>query len=406
MKQLRNILKVAMNSILKNRARSLLTSLGIIIGVSAVIVMVAIGEGSSARIQKQIADLGANLLVVFPGSASSRGVSHGAGSFNRMTMDDVEKLKEEATLLQWVSPMIRSGGQVIGGGNNWNTQIAGVSPEYLLIRDWSMETGTFFTERDVRTNKKVAVLGKTVVSELYGDSDPIGETIRIRNVPFKVIGTLAEKGQTGMGNDQDDVILAPSNTVLYRLKGGRYIDMIYASGVSTELLNDAQEEMQVLLRESQKLRSGEEDSFMIRNQAEITQTVSEMSRIMTMLLGSIAGVSLIVGGIGIMNIMLVSVTERTREIGIRKAIGASRLEILWQFITEAVILSGVGGVVGIIFGVLSGILLGVAIGWPTTIPVLAATVGFVFSSAVGLFFGIYPAVKASQLNPIEALRYE
>ncbi len=406
MRQLRNILKVSINSIMKNRTRSLLTSLGIIIGVCAVIVMVAIGEGSSAQIEKQIADLGANLIVVFPGHSRSGGVSRGAGSYNRFTMDDVEKLKQEATLIQWISPMVRSGGQIIGGGNNWSTEISGVSPEYLSIRDWSVASGEFFTDRDVIANRKVAVLGMTVAEELFPDQDPVGENVRIRNTPFKVIGVLAEKGQSGMGKDQDDIILAPSTTVLYRLKGGRYIDMIYASGISTELLDDAQEEMRVLLREAQRLNPGEDDTFNIRNQAEITEAVSEMSRTMTMLLGAIAGVSLIVGGIGIMNIMLVSVTERTREIGIRLSVGARSSDVLIQFLTEAIVLSLIGGIIGILLAILTCTVINSFTELYTLINPGIVILSFCFAGGVGVFFGYYPARKASALNPIDALRYE
>lgn len=406
MRQLRNILKVSINSILRNRTRSLLTSLGIIIGVCAVIVMVAIGSGSSAKIEKEIAGLGANLIIIRPGHSQAGGVSQGAGSFNRFTMDDVKKVKQEATLLQWVSPMVRTNSQVIAGSNNWSTDIMGVSPEYLSIRDWSIANGELFSERDVLANRKVAVLGKTVADQLFPYSDPIGESIRIRNTPFRVIGVLTEKGQSGMGQDQDDVILAPSTTVLYRLKGGRYIDMIYVSAVSTDLMSDAQEELHTILRASQRLGPSEEDNFDIRNQAEIAETVSEMSRIMTMLLGSIAGVSLIVGGIGIMNIMLVSVTERTREIGIRLSVGARASDVLVQFLTEAIVLSLIGGIIGILLAFLISVILNRFTELYTLINPGIVILSFCFAGAVGIFFGYYPAKRASALNPIDALRYE
>jgi len=406
MKQLQNLSKVAFKSLFKNRMRSLLTSLGIIIGVSAVIVMVAIGEGSKAQIEEGINSLGTNLIIVFPGASQAGGVSRGAGSFNRFTFDDVEKLEKEATLLSGVSAVVRSGGQIIGGGNNWNSTIYGVSTDYFEIRNWQLEYGEFFTDRDIRSNKKVALLGKTIADELFPEQDPTGETVRIRNVPFTVIGVLKAKGQSAMGNDQDDVVLAPSTTVLYRLKGRRFIDMINASAVSTEQLGAAQEEMRVILRESHRLDEGDDDDFTIRTQAEITEAVTETSRVMTMLLGSIAGVSLIVGGIGIMNIMLVSVTERTREIGIRLSVGARSSDVLTQFLAEAVVLSLTGGIIGILLAFGIAISLNKFTDLNALINPEIILISFVFSGAVGVFFGFYPARKAAGLNPIDALRYE
>jgi len=404
--QLKNLLKAAFKSILKNGLRSLLTSLGIIIGVGAVIVMVAIGEGSQAQIENQIASLGTNLIIVFPGASRSGGISRGAGSFNRFTFADVEKLQREATLLSAVSPVVRSGGQIIGGGKNWSTTIYGVSPEYMTIRNWQLERGEFFTERDVRAQRKVALLGKTIADELFAGQDPVGEKIRIRDTPFTVIGTLKAKGQSGMGQDQDDVVLAPATTVFYHLKGGRNIDMINASGISTARMAEAQEELRVLMREAHRLEPGEDDDFGIRNQAEITDAASETSRVMTLLLGSIAGVSLVVGGIGIMNIMLVSVTERTREIGIRLSVGARSSDVLIQFLAETIVLSLIGGIIGILLA--AGVVL--ALNKLTSLNALInpgiVFLAFFFSGAVGVFFGFYPARKAAGLNPIDALRYE
>lgn len=406
MLQLRNLLKTAFKSILKNRMRSLLTSLGIIIGVSAVIVMVAIGEGSQKRIEEGIQSLGTNLIVVFPGASRTGGVSRGAGSFNRFTFDDVEKLQKEATLLSGISPVVRSGGQVIGGSSNWSTAVFGVSPDYFTIRNWQLEYGEFFSERDVRANKKVALLGKTVADQLFPNQDPTGEKIRIRNAPFTVIGVLKAKGQSGMGADQDDVILAPSTTVFYRLRGGRWVDMINASAVSTGQVKAAQEQMRAILRESHRLTPGDEDDFTISDQAEISDAASETSRVLTLLLGSIAGVSLIVGGIGIMNIMLVSVTERTREIGIRLSVGARSSDVLAQFLAEAVVLSLAGGIIGILLSFAISIGLDRFTDLSTVINPNIVVISALFSGAVGVFFGFYPARKAASLNPIDALRYE
>jgi putative ABC transport system permease protein len=371
-----------------------------------VIVMVAIGKGSQSRIEEGIQSLGTNLIVIFPGTSSSGGVSRGAGSFNHFTFADVEKISQEAMLVKGVSAIVRTGGQVIGGGNNWNTGIYGVSEDYFEIRNWELEYGEFFTERDVKTSNKVALLGKTVADQLFPDQDPVGQKVRIRNVPFLVIGILKAKGQSGMGADQDDIILAPSTTVYYRLRGWRHIDMINASAISPDRIDDAKKEIRAILRESHRINPGEEDDFTVSDQADISEAASETSRILTMLLGSIAGVSLLVGGIGIMNIMLVSVTERTREIGIRLSVGARGKDVLVQFLTEAVILSLTGGIIGIILSI------GISFGLNkftelyTVIDPNIIMISVIFSAAVGIFFGYYPARKAAALNPIDALRYE
>lgn len=403
---IKNLIKTALHSLQKNRMRSLLTSLGIIIGVSAVIVMSAIGNGSQELIKQQIDALGTNILIIFPGGSRTGGVHQGAGSLNRFTFDDVEKIQEEATLVTAVSPVIRTGGQIIGGGNNWNSEIVGVSTDYFKIRNWGTEYGELFTEKDIRARKKVVLLGKTIANELFPGHDPTGEKIRVRSVPFTVIGVLEEKGQSGMGQDQDDIVVAPSTTVLYRLKGGRYVDMIQASAVSIEQLEAAEEELRVIMRNSHRLNEGEGDDFDIHNQTEITETVTQTSKTMTTLLAAIASVSLIVGGIGIMNIMLVSVTERTREIGIRLSVGARESDILMQFLTEAVFLSLIGGIVGILLSLITSSALNQFTGYYTLIKPEIIFIAFSFSGAVGITFGFYPARKAASLNPIDALRYE
>ena len=402
----KNLLKVALKSILKSRMRSLLTALGIIIGVAAVVVMVAIGDGAQIQVEKQISALGSNLIVIFPGSSSSGGIRMGAGSFNRFTMEDVNKIAEEATLIKAVTPIVRSGGQVIGGTGNWSTQIQGVATNFLEIRDWSLASGEFFTDKDVVSRAKVAVLGQTVVKQLFANEDPIGQQIRIRNVPFKVIGVLTSKGQSAMGSDMDDIIFAPSTTVLDRLTGGRYISYIQASAVSTDQIDAAQDEIKTIMREAHHLNPGEDDDFTVRNQAEITEAATETSKILTILLASVAGVSLIVGGIGIMNIMLVSVTERTREIGIRLSVGARTSDILIQFLTEAIVLSLVGGLIGILLSLGISFILNNYTSMMAVIRPEIIVLAVSFAGIIGIFFGFYPARKAANLNPIDALRYE
>jgi putative ABC transport system permease protein len=400
------LLRAALRSILRNRMRSLLTSLGIIIGVGAVIVMVAIGEGSQAQIEANITSLGTNLLVAFPGSASSGGVRMGAGSSREFTFDDVDAILRDASKVDGVSPVIRSGGQIIGNGANWFTAVYGVSPQYLEIRNWQIQDGEAFTDRDVLGRRNVALLGKTVADQLFPDQNPVGQSIRIRNTPFQVIGVLKPKGQTGVGQDQDDVILAPSTAVLYRLKGDRHIDMINASATSSDQITAAIAEIRASLRKSHKLQDGQDDDFTIRSQSDIMETATQTTKTMTLLLGSIAAVSLLVGGIGIMNIMLVSVTERTREIGIRLSVGARESDVLIQFLTEAVVLSLSGGIIGIALS--AGVVAGLN-RWTTLRPIITpeiVAISFLFSAVVGIFFGFYPARKAAALDPIDALRHE
>jgi putative ABC transport system permease protein len=403
---LKNLLKVAIKSILKARMRSLLTALGIIIGVAAVVVMVAIGDGAQAQVEQQISALGSNLIIIFPGSSTAGGVRMGAGSINRFTMEDVKMIQDEATLIKAVTPIVRTGGQVIGGVGNWSTQIQGVATNFQEVKDWSLASGDFFTDKDMISRSKVAVLGQTVAKQLFPNDDPVGQQIRIRNVPFKVIGVLTAKGQSSFGTDQDDIILAPATTVLDRLVGRIYISYIMASAVSTDQIDAAQAELTTIMREAHHLYPGEDDDFTVRNQAELTDAATATSKILTILLASVAGVSLIVGGIGIMNIMLVSVTERTREIGIRLSVGARTSDVLIQFLTEAIVLSLAGGLIGILLSI--GIIY-ILNNYTSMAAVINPEIIFIavsFAGIIGIFFGFYPAKKAANLNPIDALRYE
>jgi putative ABC transport system permease protein len=388
----------SMRSILRNKMRSFLTSLGIIIGVCSVIVMVAIGAGSQAQIKKQIASMGTNLLMVMP--------PRGPREANRMTMADVEKLRSEASYLSAITGEVRTSKNVVGGGTYWSTSIYGVEPDYLTIKDWAVADGDCFTDKDNAQRSKVAVLGKTVAAKLFPDADPIGQSVRIGSVPFTVIGVLAGKGSTGMGNDQDDVVMVPLETAVNRLLRDNAISSIEMSVTSEDLMDEAQAEVTAILRESHKLAEGDTADFDVMNQAEIIKTASQTSQTLTTLLAAIAGVSLIVGGIGIMNIMLVSVTERTREIGIRMSVGARRRDILLQFLSESVILSLLGGLLGILLALLISYALKTFFSMPTAVSpsVIAASAGF--AAVVGIFFGFYPARKAANLYPIDALRYE
>ncbi len=404
--KIKKILKAAIKSILKSRMRSLLTALGIIIGVAAVVVMVAIGDGAQQQVEAQIAALGTNMIVVFPGSSNIGGISRGAGSINRFTMADVQKIQDEAKLIKYVSPIVRTGAQIIGGAGNWSTQILGVATNYLKIRDWPLSSGSFFTDKDVLARAKVCVLGQTVVNNLFPNQDPVGQEIRIRNVPFRVVGVLSPKGQSAMGTDNDDVVLAPSTTVLDRMVGGIYINYIQASSVSTDDINQAQAQLTAIMRQAHHLRPGDDNDFTIRNQADITAAATATSSVLTILLGSVAGVSLIVGGIGIMNIMLVSVTERTREIGIRLSIGARTSDILVQFLIESLVLSLAGGLLGILLSLGITFILNNYTSQAAFIKPEIVLLAFSFAGIIGVFFGFYPARKAANLNPIDALRYE
>jgi putative ABC transport system permease protein len=400
------LIRIATQSITKNKMRTLLTMLGIIIGVGAVIVMVAIGQGAKAQIQARIDNLGTNLLVITQGASRSGGVSQGAGTSNRLSLADYEALKRESLVLTGVSPVIVAGAQVVGGSGNWRTGVQGVSLDYLTIRDWPVTSGRPFDDVDVRGMRKVAVIGKTIADNLFAGVDPVGQQIRLRDVPFEIIGVLAPKGQTAEGRDQDDVILAPYTTVQTRLSGHQWLPQILAAAPSKGDIPAAQQEVRGILRETHKLADYEDDDFTIRNQTELAQAAQGTTEVMTILLAAIAGVSLLVGGIGIMNIMLVSVTERTREIGIRMAVGARGADVMTQFLVEAIVMSVVGGVIGVGVGFGGAEVVHRVTGWGTAIAPQMVALAIGFSAAVGIFFGFYPARKAAALDPIEALRYE
>lgn len=400
--------KVALRALARNKMRSMLTMLGIIIGVGAVIAMVGIGQGASASIQAQIANLGNNLLIVQPGSANAGGLRGGAGSNTTLTADDVEAMARECPSVKAATPTVRANGQLVFGNQNWapSAGITGVNEKYPEIKSWPIASGEFFTDADVRTGARVAVLGKTVVDNLFAGGDPVGQMLRVRNLPFKVVGVLSVKGQNQFGQDQDDTVLVPYTAAQKKLLTITWVNAANVSAVSAKATSAAQKEITDLLRQRHKLAPNQEDDFNVRNLTDIADAADQSSAIMTNLLASIAGVSLLVGGIGIMNIMLVSVTERTREIGIRMAIGARSGVIRRQFLIESMTLSLVGGVIGVLFGVGTSLTISSTLHWPTSISPLSVIVAVVFSVFVGVAFGYYPARKAAALDPIDALRYE
>jgi putative ABC transport system permease protein len=399
-------IRVAADSLLRHKTRALLTMLGIIIGVGAVVAMVAVGQGAQQAVETQIASLGTNILMIFPGSSQMGGVSSGAGTGKPLDETDIEAIRTEAPAVALITPNTRTNRQVVAGNLNWQTSIQGGNPDFFGIRDWKLKSGNLFTDQDVRGSTKVCVLGQTVVDNLFPDTDPIGQTIRIGKLPFKVIGTLVPKGQNAMGQDQDDFIVAPFPTVQRKIQGTDRVGSILVSAVSKESIPLAQAQIKDILRNRHKIPDWQDDDFTIRTQTDISQAAGATSKIMTMLLASIASVSLIVGGIGIMNIMLVSVTERTREIGLRISIGARRRDILRQFLIEAITLSLIGGLIGVGIGLIACDLISRFAGWAVLISPSSVALAFLFSAAVGIFFGFYPARKASTLSPIEALRYE
>ena len=400
------VLKIAGRALARNTMRSALTMLGIIIGVGAVIAMVAVGQGAKAQVEAQIASIGSNMLMVFPGSTTQAGVRGGSGTVTTLTNDDALAIQKELSSVRLAAPSLRTVAQVVSANQNWSTAVTGSTPEYFVVRDWSFSAGAPFTPSDLKGAAKTAVLGKTVADNLFGSQDPIWQIIRIRNVPFKVVGLLSPKGQSAMGQDQDDVVIIPLSTLQKRIMGVTNIQTIMVSANSPEETVTAQEEVQRLLRQRHRISPGQDDDFTVRNMTDIAAAAEASSRVMTLLLGSIASVSLIVGGIGIMNIMLVSVTERTREIGIRMAVGARGRDILLQFLVEAVVLSLAGGILGVILGVASSQLISAFVHWPTIISPGSILLATFFSIAIGVFFGLYPARRAASLHPIEALRYE
>ena len=404
-------IRIALRALRVNRLRSALTMLGIIIGVGAVIAMVGVGSGATARIQEQIQSIGSNLIIVLPGSISTNGVRLGSGAVATLTQDDAKAIAAECPSIALAAPIVRGGVQVVFGSNNWATFAQGVTPDYMTIRDYTMLSGQFFTTQDVDAAAKTAVLGETVAQNLFGDADPTGQTVIIKNVPFTVSGVLTPKGQSPTGQDQDDVILLPISTATQKVLGAnkanaKAVGSLMVQAMTPQSMDEAIQEMEALLRERHGTLPGQEDDFTIRNLSEVFAAQETSAHVMAILLGAIASVSLIVGGIGIMNIMLVSVTERTREIGLRQAVGGKTHDILLQFLVEAVTLALLGGVIGIAVGLTASVLISHFAEWSTDVSLVAILMAFVFSAAVGVFFGYYPARKAAFLNPIEALRYE
>jgi len=399
-------LRIALRALARNKLRSFLTMLGIIIGVGAVIAMVAIGEGAKKRVQEQIASLGTNLLVILPGTVTLGGARTGSGGRQTLVASDAKAIMDEIPVVSGASPVVRQVQQVIAGDQNWSTPVQGVAPEFQQIREWQVQEGRFISQADIESTAKVALIGQTVAYNLFGDSDPIGAIIRIKKIPFHVIGILGAKGQTGNGTDQDDVIMVPYTTMMKLVMGVTYIQQIIVAAVSADTTQEANNQIASLLRQRHKIRPGADDDFIIRNLSDIAEAASNSATVMAVLLGSIASVSLLVGGIGIMNIMLVSVTERTREIGIRMAVGARSRDIMLQFIVEAVVMAASGGVIGILVGIGSSNLIKYLAELPTLIRPDIIAISFLVSGTVGIFFGFYPARKAAQLDPIDALRYE
>ena len=402
------IIRVAFRALVRNKMRAALTMLGIIIGVSAVIAMVSIGQGAQQSVQAQIASIGTNLLFVSAGAQNVGGVRTGTGDTgtNTLTVEDLDAIKREVPSVSMVTPTVNTRSQLIFGSQNWNTQIQGVSEQYPDIRKWTVQDGSFFTDADVRTAARVIVVGQTIADNLFPGASAVGQTVRVKDLPFRVVGVMARKGQDQQGRDQDDTAFAPYTTVQKKILGSPRVQVAYVSAISQDATYTAQMQIGELLRQRHKLGPQDADDFSVRNMSDIAEAANETNSIMTMLLASIASVSLLVGGIGIMNIMLVSVTERTREIGIRMAIGARSSAVRTQFLIESVVLSLTGGLIGILLGLAVSLLIPSLLGWPTSVSTAAVIGSVIFSAAVGIFFGYYPARKAAALDPIDALRYE
>ena len=404
-----NLLRIALRALQRNKLRAFLTMLGIIIGVGAVIAMVAIGQGSKKSIQDQLSSMGSNMITIRPNSNQTPGggARLDVSTVQTLTLDDIKTIQNQAQYVSAVSPAVQGRGQAINASMNWPTTMQGVSPDFLTIRNWPLKEGVSFGNEDVNGATKVCLIGQTVVENIFepGD-DPVGKTIRFNRIPFKVIGVLAEKGENAFGQDQDDILLAPYTTVQKRILAIPYIQTIYASAMNSESSEPATQELSQILRSSHKLTNTEQDDFTVRTQAELISTFSSTSQLLTVLLAAIAGISLLVGGIGIMNIMYVSVTERTKEIGLRMSIGARGVDILMQFLIEAIVISITGGVIGVLIGLLASKLITVFLSWPTLVSESSIILSFVVCAITGIFFGYYPAQKASRLDPIEALRYE
>ena len=402
-----SIVRVALRALTRNKMRSALTMLGIVIGVGAVIAMVAVGEGASLQVQQRLAAMGSNMLVIQSGSYTEGAVHLGANQTKTLVRADETAIQQQVPGVAAVAAGTNSSQQVVYQGNNWATHILGTDPAYFQIRNWKFDLGGPFSRQDVQMANNVAVLGQTVVSNLFPDGqNPVGKQIQIGRLPFTVVGTLQSKGQTGFGQDQDDIVMIPVTTMQKKISGMPWLQQIFVSAISPQATNAVQDQITSLLRSRHRIMPGAPNDFMIHNLTDIQQTLNDTSQIMTILLGSIASVSLIVGGIGIMNIMLVSVTERTREIGIRMAVGATEADVQRQFLIEALVLAALGGLIGIAFGLVTSWLIGDIAGWPIHVSVLSIAGAAVFSAAIGIFFGYYPAQKAAHLDPIEALRFE
>ena len=400
-------MKIALKALNNNKMRCFLTMLGIIIGVASVITMLAIGQGSKDSIKSQISEMGSNMIMIHPGNMQRGGVRQSSDDMQTLRVEDYEALQSQTSYVDAISPSVNSAGQFINGNNNYPSSIYGVTPDYLDIRKVKVQDGEMFTEQDIRSAAKVCLLGKTVVDNLFGDGDsPIGKVIRFNKIPFTVIGTLEPKGSNSMGQDQDDVVLVPYTTVMKRILAIDYIQSLFCSALSEDMTDRAIDEITEVLRTNHKLKDGEDDDFTIRSQQELSEMMNSTSDMMTVLLACIAGISLLVGGIGIMNIMYVSVTERTREIGLRMSIGARGRDILAQFLIEAIIISVTGGVLGVILGSLASWLVNLIAHWPVSIQIYSVILSFVVCTVTGVFFGWYPAKKAANLDPIEAIRYE